>query len=474
MRIFLILTLLFCAREAAALPMYAQRSGRTCGNCHISPTYEDEHGWNNPELAARKCNMSCLSCHVNPTGGGLRNTSGRYYGQSTLSMFPLQERSYSDYSREIVPQSLIRAVRENFRWAPDGRAGRRIPSSRQEVEAGVGTGQRGGIAAFGNPLFGGGEYSLWDGRYGDLIADPLLQIGGDLRFAYFSPSGTLFPMQADLHAAIQPIEHLTAMGTVAARGRAGGVDATVSQKRTPAFVRNAFLMVHELPFMAYAKAGLFLPPFGTYIDDHTSYVRDYFEMDVSQSEDRVLGVEIGAAPNYPFASVALFRNFAPPGAPEETDAGWGASANLGWRDLGFSLTAHGMVKRRDLEARGDLEAAGVGWGLNPFYWSNAIPLTYMGELTVGRHQRPITGDTTAFFASYHEVWITIANGFSVRLKYDVGDRDLTADGELEHRFSGALDVSPYPGFTLVAQARALLTEGAAPSADLFIHAHLWF
>lgn len=29
---------------AAALPMYAQRSGRTCANCHVSPTYEDPDG----------------------------------------------------------------------------------------------------------------------------------------------------------------------------------------------------------------------------------------------------------------------------------------------------------------------------------------------------------------------------------------------------------------------------------------------
>lgn len=474
MRLLVILAVVLTGKEAAALPMYAQRSGRTCGNCHISPTYEDQRGWDNPSLLERKCNMSCMACHVNPTGGGLRNTSGRYYGQSTLSMFPLQERSYSDYGREVVPQSLISAVRENFRWTADDETGRQIPSSWQEVEAGIGTGRHGGFSAWGRPLFGGGKYSFWDGRYGDLNADPLLQVGGDLRFAYFSPSATFFPMQVDLHGAIQPIEHVTLMGTIAARGRAGGIDATIAQERTPAFARNAFLMVHELPFMAYAKAGLFLPPFGTYLDDHTSYVREYFEMDVSQSEDRVLGVELGVAPNYPFASVALFRNFAPPGTPEDVDAGWGASANLGWRDLGFSLAAHGLLKRRDLAARGDLDAVGVGWGINPFYWFDAVPLTYMGELTVGRHQRPVTGDTTAFFASYHELWITILNGLSVRLKYDLGDRDLGAAGELEQRVSAALDVSPYPGFTLIAQGRMLLLDGADPSADAFVHVHLWF
>ena len=28
--------------QADGTPMYAQRSGRTCANCHVSPTLEDE------------------------------------------------------------------------------------------------------------------------------------------------------------------------------------------------------------------------------------------------------------------------------------------------------------------------------------------------------------------------------------------------------------------------------------------------
>jgi hypothetical protein len=456
-----------------ALPQYAQGSGRTCGNCHISPTYRDPNGWNNPELSKRKCNLSCIVCHVNPTGGGLRNTSGRYFGQSSLSLLPLQERSYSDYGRELVPQDVIRAVRDAFWWTPDTNGGRTIPSSWSEVEAGVGAGQHGGFASFGTPLFGGGEYSLWDGRYGDLIADPLLQLGADVRLAYFSPSQTFFPMQVDLHAAVQPIEHLTAMATLAARGRASGIGATIGQERTPVFVKNAFLMVHELPFMAYAKAGLFLPPFGTHIDDHTSYIRDFFEMDVSQSHDQVLGVEIGAAPNYPFTSIAFFRGFSPAGAPEGTDPGWGGSAQIGWRDLAFSIQAHGMIKRRDLEARGDLEAGGIAFSFNPFYFSNYVPVTYLGEVSFGRRRRELTGTATAFVASYHELWITIFNGINARLKYDVGDRDLAVAGEVEHRLSAALDLSPYPGLTFIGQGRLLFAD-AGPSPDLFLHLHLWF
>ncbi|MEO1173319.1 MAG: hypothetical protein AAFX94_14900, partial [Myxococcota bacterium] len=100
--------------EVEALPMYAMRSARTCGNCHLSPTYEDPDGWDNPELAYRKCNMSCMACHVNPTGGGMRAVGGRYYGQSTLSMYTLQERSYSDTGRELFSAKTLNAIRKSY------------------------------------------------------------------------------------------------------------------------------------------------------------------------------------------------------------------------------------------------------------------------------------------------------------------------------------------------------------------------
>lgn len=476
----------FLPGRAEALPMYAQRSGRTCGNCHISPTYEDEQGWNNPQLSQRKCSMSCVTCHTNPGGGGLRNTSGRYYGQSTLSMFPMQERSYSDYDRELLPQWLIRVVRDFFAWEPaepvtsetpadDSSTKRSIPSNYEQAIGGMGAGKRGGWSVLGRPLFGNSRMAFWDGRYGDLRADPLLLVGGDVRLAYWTGSRTPFPMQVDLHGAVHPIEHVTIMGTAAARGRAAGIQAVLEQDRTLFFPRNAFVMAHELPYMGYAKAGIFMPTFGTHLDDHTSFIRDYFEMDVSASEDTVLGVEIGAAPNYPHASLSVFRNFAPPGTPEEINRGWGMATSFGWRDLGWSVSGHAMIKRRALRARGDLEAGGIGWGFNPAYYVDAIPLTYMGEVTLGRRQQPVSGEAAVQIASYHELWWTLFNGILIKAKYDLGSRDLSGSGSLEQRWALALDVSPIPGLTLMAQGRLLQPR---PSADLgwdvLIQTHLWF
>lgn len=467
----LLLALFVLAPSSAfALPQYALRSGRTCGNCHISPTYQSPEGWDNPELSKRKCNMSCMACHTNPTGGGLRNTSGRYYGQSTLSTMNMQERSYSDYDRELIDAGLRDAL-IRYLWEPGENEvpfpGLPVPADYAKVLAGVGQGRSGGRTIWGKPFGGPSEYAFWDGRYGDLDADPMFALGGDLRAAYWSGSESFFPMQLDLHGAFHPVEHFTVAGTLAGRGRVSGPLATITQDRLPFFARNAYGMVHELPYMTYAKAGIFMPGFGTYIDDHTSFTREYFEMDVSQSEDTVLGVEVGLAPNYPYASVSAFTGM--------EDGGFGLAANLGWRDLAWSLGAHAMIKRRDgVDTRGDLDAIGVAWGFNPFTLSNSIPVTYIGELSLGRRPALVTGDSTTFYAMMHEVWVTLFNGVSLRLKYDLGNRDLGGSAGLQQRFIVGTDLSPVAGLTLSPQVRLLVDPPDGVRPDFFMQAHIWF
>lgn len=345
-----------------------------------------------------------------------------------------------------------------------------------DVLRGVGAGASAGFSTFGEPFLADppSRYAYWDGRYADLNADPLLVAGADVRLAYWSGASSIFPMQLDLHGALHPFEHVTIMATAALRGRVGGPVATFEQDRFPLFARNAFLLIHELPAMAYLKAGIFLPSFGTHIDDHTSFTRRFFEMDVSQAEDTVVGAEIGLAPNYPFATVSVFLNLLPPDTPEGTDPGFGAAVNLGWRDIVWHLTAHGMLKRRDLAARGDLTAGGIGWGFNPFALSNKLPLTYMGELSAGRLQRPVTGSSATVLAMYHELWLTLFNGVSLRGKYELGTRDAEVDGLMEHRLSFLLDVGVFPGLTIITGTRTQLASSRAGDTDVMVQTHFWF
>lgn len=459
-------------RTADALPMYAQRSGRSCANCHVSPTLEDPEGWDNPDLPQRKCSLSCIACHVNPTGGGLRNTSGRYYGQSTLAMLGTQDRDYSDHGREVFSSDRLWRYKDKHGRYPTVEEGERlIPSDYTDVLAGMGQGQVGNRYVHGEPAGTQrgntpAEMAYWDGRYDDLNADPLLQAGADVRGAYWTGSQTAFPMQIDLHGAVHPVEHLTVMGTAAARGRTQGALETLADPQGPVFARNAFVMLHELPYMSFARAGYFLPAFGTYIDDHTSFTRELFEMNVSDSADRALGVEAGFAANYPYGQVSVFRN------DPASDTGWGAAFAGGMRELGWTLTGHGMVKRRNAEGRGDLDALGIGWGFNPFYYSqNRIPLTLMGEASAGR--RTIGADTVRFAATQAELWWTLRNGVSARGKIDLGVPDLSAV-MLQQRYQLGLEVGVVPGVTFTAWVRQLHAPDQPVTQDGLLMSHFWF
>lgn len=456
--------------RAQALPMYAQRSGRTCANCHESPTYEDPDGWKNPDLPHRKCNLSCISCHVDPSGGGLRNASGRYYGQSTLPALPTQERGYGDYNNELFSHNTVEAYRRAFDRPVAATGDRTIPSDWDEVQQGVGAGQTGNWTAFGKPLGGGGRMSYWDGRYDDLNADPLIQIGGDLRIAYWSGSNAVFPMQADLDVAVQPVEHLTGMATVAARGRNSGPTAGLYDPRGPVFPRRAFVMAHELPGASWAKVGIFQPAFGMYLDDHTAFTREWFEMDVSDSLDTVLGVEVGTAPNYPFATASVFKNDASFGVDD--DPGWGAALTAGYRDLGWSATGHLMIKNRRGQGRGDLIAGGMTWGYNPAYYRPSLPLTLMGEVSFGR--RTTAQGSQVAIASTTEGLYVIRNGLSLRGRVDLGVQHLTT-GPFQARSQLGVEFVPVPGLTLTALSRLTVRageEGVSPGA--LVMTHIWF
>lgn len=176
----------------AATPMYAGRSARTCDNCHVTP-----NEWKNPDLAERKCSMSCQTCHVDPAGGGMRNVVGRYFGNSTLPMIATSPRPTDDWDRNaplVGRRDVATTYTDDLPLGPN--AYDDVPAFRGVVDD---------PWAWGRPFGGASRYALWDGRYGELNADPLLRVGLDLRLAALYAGNLLrFPMQMDVPAAVTP------------------------------------------------------------------------------------------------------------------------------------------------------------------------------------------------------------------------------------------------------------------------------
>ena len=437
--------------SAEGLPLYAARSVRTCDNCHALP-----NEWPNPDVWSRKCNLSCVNCHIDPSGGGMRNVVGRYYAESTLPMFRAAHRGYKD--------------RDRLTGDPGGARVHRTPE-----------------LAWGSPVGERAEMAYIDRRYFGLNADPLLQVGVDARLAAWVSSGsaTVFPMQLDTHAAVHPLPHLTVHTTAGVLAKAKGVGATL-ERETVFAVKDAAIMVHQLPGMFYGRVGRFVPAFGTRLADHTSYVRREFELDLGSQHSRVVGAEVGLSPNYPYAQLSVFRPnqadllderdpFNDLDAPWLGVDGWGMAANTGWRDFIYSVGASYMMKRRELMEGGDTESGSIHGALNLWAIDDSIPLTWLAEFALGRRQRQLSGLSTLHNAAFVELdWLAL-NGLNIRFKYDFVDPDIEVSDDHVNRIGAGFDFHPVPNVTLTGQARMGITSSGSgePPVDFIFFARGW-
>ena len=469
----LVVVLLFVFAGAALLvpvavttPMYAARAGRTCDNCHVTP-----NNWVDPQLSERKCTLSCQGCHVDPAGGGMRNVVGRFYGRSTLPMIATSPRPTADWDR-IAPYLGRRDRATTYTHTlPLG------PDTYEQVFAYADSVDD--RWAWGTPAGEPTRYGYWQGRYGGLRADPVFRVGFDIRLAtLLSGTALLFPMQADVSSVLHPVRHVTLFANVGARGRPSGYSDTFDDDHSP-YLREALLMLHEAPYQAYVKAGRFVPAFGLRLDDHTSRIRREFELDGALPESRVTGVEVGAAPNYPVINVSWFRMASRTRTPDawdifDHDDGWGAAANLGWRDMGWSFGGSGLWRRRPVDEGGNTSTFGVWGSINPWHYFRRIPIAYQAEFDYGTFQRA-SGLESEKAAAYQELnWLAF-NGINFLIAYDWADPDREVKDDESHRIQIGGQVIVVPGVTLDGRLRALIpTTKEGSDTDLFLQLHLWY
>ncbi|MEO1482171.1 MAG: hypothetical protein AAFU77_08685 [Myxococcota bacterium] len=425
-------TLIVTTSEAT--PIYAIRSANRCDTCHIEPI-----GWYDPpEKKDRACTLDCQACHVNRTGGGLRNSYGRYYGDEVLPTFSFDVRpsAFSD---------------------PEAHRGPNDPSVR-------------------------GVYNIFDGfsgwqsgdkpidqihdRTGDIDPDPDFQAGFDTRFLLIQPDegdSVFFPMQLDLHAWGRIVESVNIYGTAGLQGRRARTvdDPNIGTELDElATIRELVLEYDGVPYNGYVRAGRFQKPYGWRHPDHTLFTRNTIGFG---QYGQVYGVEAGINPNYPFAQVAAFYqgidSFPGDLAPE----GAGASATFGYRDLGYQIG--GSFESLFLESGETQYTFGPMFGLN-FY-----PFVLMGEIDY-RMTSGDDGSTGGLFA-FAEANYLIYQGITALVYYGYAVPDLDATDLTISRITGGLQWDVLPSVQLAAQYRYNTVDGENDT-EFLLWTHLWY
>ena len=460
-RIISFVIFLLFVQGSYGLPLYSARAARLCDNCHLSPfTSNRQQEWKNPKLADRKCNMSCQSCHVNPAGGMLRRAPGRYYTMSTLPMFGSHRRPFHDQKEIRIGQLLVFFKNEKLnnhknpkkhlvlsQRSPKKSQLRDLSDSPVSLSPGrlISSETAGGKVesewlSFGLPLgitkTNQSPYTHWIGRYGEINAAPLVSIGGNFRLAsVYQDRHSLFRMQADIGVALQPIEHMTLTATGGVQGRK---KRATTQKSSRLKFQNAYLMLHDFPYQAYMQGGLFLPEFGMRTDDHTAFGREYFEMNNAFSDNDVVGVQIGAAPNYPHFSTALFYTV----NNKREQTGWGITSNFGWRDIAWGVGSSFMLKRREHDKGGNLTAISLYsyynlWQLIPKI-RYTDPITLLIEFNYGEKER--SEIIKQELATYHtEIHYLLINGVNLKANYMGVFLDITKKNQFKERIGLGFD-----------------------------------
>jgi hypothetical protein len=279
------------------------------------------------------------------------------------------------------------------------------------------------------PAMGRSDAYAFDPRIGERLA-----LGADLRFAAIhqrrdSPASTplqnpsllhdagqetaFFPMQVDLYTAAELHEHLVLYADIGALGSF-----------------EAFAMIRRLPLSGYLKAGMFVPPYGTRLADHTASVRERMGFDPRGKD---AGVEVGIEPG-PLTLQVSVQNGEPSGSTQDTVEGKLVAARAELRiPLGpLRLRPGGSILRVN-------DAGAHDWRYGPFLWVGLGRLAYLGEVGI----RDAAGRKLYVF--YQELSLLALRGHEIFGTLEFLDPDVeVADGDRTYRAGGGVEVFPLP------------------------------
>lgn len=271
-------------------------------------------------------------------------------------------------------------------------------------------------------------------------------VGGDLRFRHLadiqSPTAHSFGVpQGSFYVRAEPISRFTLY-----------TDVDIAN----VINREAFGLIHELPYNLWIKFGRFNVPYGLRIPDDTSFIRNDLGFNFGGQD---IGLEFGIEPG-PFSFALAFTNGVPGGRVDDNENKT-LTSSAAWVTRYFRVG--GSVQWSD-QAVNRLITGGGHFGAT--YWNLAL----LGEFDVQSLRNKAAATDRTVLAGYGELDWRIIPGLVFKGTYDITDDDIAGSG-LHHRLGAGFEVYPLPNLEVSVTYRARIGTGALGQDQIFTQIH---
>jgi hypothetical protein len=233
---------------------------------------------------------------------------------------------------------------------------------------------------------------------------------------------------------------------------------------------DVYALMNVLPASGHLKIGRFIPDYGTHLDDHTAYVRQYTKLSPEFDVVERTGAEAAVSPG---AFTIL-------GGVYNAEEGGGIPSSNNKAFLGRGEGMFKLAEKVSLGLGGNVFSTKTGIaGVNTTYYGgfgsfSVANFTLLGEADWIRIS-PAAGTTTAL-ATYAEADYVVTPGVDLKLAYDFYDQDVKFKSGSKSRYSIGVEFFPVSGVEVRPIYRILTQQnpdtGTMSEFDIMLHLYL--
>jgi len=293
----------------------------------------------------------------------------------------------------------------------------------------------------------------------------ILGVGADFRTLYFSRElsdssrmNGFFQMQGDLYVNLRVTQKVF-------------LYLNLNKGVTTGF--DAFALMNVLPASGHLKIGRFIPDYGTKLDDHTAYIRQYTRLSPEYDLPERTGAEAAVSPG-PFTITGGIYNADEGGSIPSSNS----KAYLGRGEGMFRLAEH-----VSLGLGGNVFSSSAQGVKNTYYGGfgsfSVGDFTLLGEadwLRISPSASALSGNTTTGLVTYTEADYMVVQGVDLKVAYDFYDQDVNYRTGAKSRYTFGLELFPVSGVEVRPLFRLYRQQdpdiGTMTEFDLMLHLYI--